>query len=47
MTHAVPMDLRLRDDEVVESLPVEAALASAPDRADDYFQVPNIIESGE
>ena len=46
MTHAVPMDLRLRSDEVEESLPVEIAVGSAPDRADDHFQVPNIIKTG-
>ncbi len=46
MTHAVPMDLRLRPDEVEESLPVEVALDGAPSRADDHFQVPNIIKAG-
>jgi aspartyl-tRNA(Asn)/glutamyl-tRNA(Gln) amidotransferase subunit C len=43
MTHAVPMQLRLRDDEPGTPLPVEAALGQAPDRADDYFQVPHIL----
>ena len=46
MTHAVPMDLRLRPDEAAESLPVEVALDQAPDPADDSFRVPHIINSG-
>lgn len=47
MTHAVPMTLRLRDDTPAPSLPVDRALAGAPDRVDDYFQVPNIIKAGQ
>ena len=43
MTHAVPMDLRLRDDEEGASLSVDEALAHAPDTADDSFRVPHII----
>ena len=43
MTHAVPMRLRLRADEVEPSLPVEEAVGQAPDRAGDLFQVPHII----
>jgi aspartyl-tRNA(Asn)/glutamyl-tRNA(Gln) amidotransferase subunit C len=34
----------LRDDEVRPSLPVEEALANAPDREGDGFHVPKIIE---
>jgi aspartyl-tRNA(Asn)/glutamyl-tRNA(Gln) amidotransferase subunit C len=44
MTHAVPMTLRLRDDQVEESLAVEDALGQAPERADDQFQVPHILK---
>src|SRR5687767_14525901 len=43
MTHAVPVDLPLRPDEIDPSLPVADALAGAPERADDCFQVPAII----
>jgi aspartyl-tRNA(Asn)/glutamyl-tRNA(Gln) amidotransferase subunit C len=43
MTHAVPMQLRLREDIVGESLPVDVALAQAPDRDQDCFRVPNIL----
>jgi aspartyl-tRNA(Asn)/glutamyl-tRNA(Gln) amidotransferase subunit C len=46
MTHAIPMRLRLRADEVERSLPVEQAVGQAPDRAGDLFQVPHIIKSG-
>ena len=46
MTHAVPMTLRLRDDQVEPSLPVDAAVGQAPDHADDQFQVPHILKSG-
>jgi aspartyl-tRNA(Asn)/glutamyl-tRNA(Gln) amidotransferase subunit C len=43
MTHAVPMDLRLRLDAAAPSLPVEAALAAAPRRAGDLIVVPSSI----
>jgi aspartyl-tRNA(Asn)/glutamyl-tRNA(Gln) amidotransferase subunit C len=45
MTHAVPMQLRLRDDVVEPSLPADTALDGAPDRVDDFFQVPKIIDA--
>ena len=44
MTHAVPMDVPLRIDEVAQSLPPEVALAQAPDRDGDSFRVPHIIK---
>jgi aspartyl-tRNA(Asn)/glutamyl-tRNA(Gln) amidotransferase subunit C len=43
MTHAVPMDLLLRADVVLPSLPAEEALAGAPAKSDDLFVVPSII----
>jgi aspartyl-tRNA(Asn)/glutamyl-tRNA(Gln) amidotransferase subunit C len=43
MTHAVPMDLRLRVDAVEPSLPVETALAGAPRRDGELFVVPSSI----
>ena len=46
MTHAVPMDLRLRPDEPAPSLPVAEALRAAPSREGDLFVVPAIIEGG-
>jgi aspartyl-tRNA(Asn)/glutamyl-tRNA(Gln) amidotransferase subunit C len=45
MTHAVPMHLRLRADQVEPSLPVEEALAAAPAHDDDCFVVPPVIEA--
>ena len=42
--YAVPRSNVLRSDEVRESLPVEDVLANAPDREDDRFKVPRIVE---
>lgn len=47
MTHAVPMDLPLRTDEVTPSLAVEDALAGAPKRDGDFIVVPAIIPGAE
>ncbi len=47
MTHAVPMDLRLRADEAGPSLPVEVATAGAPATEDGCFVVPDILESAK
>jgi aspartyl-tRNA(Asn)/glutamyl-tRNA(Gln) amidotransferase subunit C len=43
MTHAVPMDLRLRDDVVAPSLTAEDALRGAPRRDGDLLVVPAIL----
>lgn len=43
MTHAVPVDLRLRADAPELSLPAEAALAAAPRRSGDLIVVPSSI----
>jgi len=42
--HAVPMANAFRDDQVVASIGTTAALANAPQGADDCFQVPRVIE---
>jgi aspartyl-tRNA(Asn)/glutamyl-tRNA(Gln) amidotransferase subunit C len=47
MTHAVPMDLRLRPDEPAPSLAVADALRGAPARDGDMFLVPAIISGGD
>ncbi len=47
MTHAVPMDLPLREDNVVPSLSVDDALAGAPKRDGDFIVVPAIISYGD
>jgi len=43
MTHAVPLELRLRDDEPAPSLPQAEAVRGAPVTADGFFIVPAII----
>ncbi len=43
MTHAVPIDLRLRADEAAPSMPVSDALRGAPTKNDEVFVVPAII----
>lgn len=47
MTHAVPLDLRLRDDVPAPSLPVAEALRGAPAKTGDVFLVPAIIGDKE
>jgi aspartyl-tRNA(Asn)/glutamyl-tRNA(Gln) amidotransferase subunit C len=47
MTHAVPMDLRLRPDEPAPSLSADEALRGAPVKQDSVFVVPAIIGGGE
>src|SRR5262245_6414771 len=46
-THAVPLDLPLRADELGPQLDLELALADAPKREGPFFEVPKIIEVGE
>ena len=47
MTHAVPIDLPLREDVVQPSLYVELALAAVPKRDGDLIVVPAIIPGAE
>lgn len=47
MTHAVPMTLRLRADDVAASLPVATALAAAPARDGDLLVVPAILPTSD
>ena len=42
--HVLDLVNVFREDQVQPSLPGEAALANAPERADGFFQVPRIIE---
>jgi aspartyl-tRNA(Asn)/glutamyl-tRNA(Gln) amidotransferase subunit C len=42
--HAVPLVNVMRDDALAPCLSQEQALANAPDRADEFFRVPRIIE---
>ncbi|HHY36981.1 MAG TPA: Asp-tRNA(Asn)/Glu-tRNA(Gln) amidotransferase subunit GatC [Firmicutes bacterium] len=43
-THILPVLNVFREDEPGESLPVEEALANAPQQAGGYFVVPRVIE---
>jgi aspartyl-tRNA(Asn)/glutamyl-tRNA(Gln) amidotransferase subunit C len=43
-SHSVPLTNVLREDVVAPCLSREDALAGAPDRADDRFRVPRILD---
>ncbi len=43
-SHSVPLTNVLREDVVVPGLSREDALAAAPDRAEDRFRVPRILD---
>jgi len=43
-SHAVPMVNVFRQDEVKGSLPIDAIVRNAPDRAEEFFRVPRIVE---
>jgi aspartyl-tRNA(Asn)/glutamyl-tRNA(Gln) amidotransferase subunit C len=43
-SHVLDLSNVFRDDVVRESLPAEDVLANAPDRENDHFRVPKIIE---
>jgi aspartyl-tRNA(Asn)/glutamyl-tRNA(Gln) amidotransferase subunit C len=42
--HVLPMKNIFREDEVRPSLPREEILKNAPDRTEEFFRVPKIIE---
>ena len=44
LAHCLPMSNVFRDDEVLPSLSAQQALANAPDRFEDFFKVPQILE---
>lgn len=43
-SHVIKMQNVMRDDIVTGSLPIKKALANAPDRTEEFFRVPKIIE---
>jgi aspartyl-tRNA(Asn)/glutamyl-tRNA(Gln) amidotransferase subunit C len=43
-SHAVPMENAFREDVVSESFSSDNALLNAPDRSDNFFRVPKVIE---
>jgi aspartyl-tRNA(Asn)/glutamyl-tRNA(Gln) amidotransferase subunit C len=44
LAHPLPVHNVFRDDEPAPSLPVDAALANAPNRRDGFFGVPAVLE---
>ncbi|HYH03464.1 MAG TPA: Asp-tRNA(Asn)/Glu-tRNA(Gln) amidotransferase subunit GatC [Bacillota bacterium] len=42
--HAIPVANVFRQDEVKPSLDPELALTNAPDRVDNFFKVPKVLE---
>lgn len=44
LAHPLPMHNVFREDEPAASLPVDAALANAPDRHGDFFGVPAVLD---
>jgi len=44
LAHALEMNNVFRADEPAPSLPVDAALANAPDRRGDFYAVPAVLE---
>ncbi|HBE80088.1 MAG TPA: Asp-tRNA(Asn)/Glu-tRNA(Gln) amidotransferase subunit GatB [Firmicutes bacterium] len=45
--HAIPVTNVFRPDQEVPSFDPELALANAPDRLDNFFKVPKILEEEE
>lgn len=43
-SHAVPVENAFREDAVRPSIGIDNALANAPDRVEDFFRVPKVIE---
>ncbi len=43
-SHAIPMTNVFREDQVGESLSVEDVVENAPERSDEFFKVPRILE---
>ncbi len=43
-SHTLPIENVMREDAARDSLSKDAALANAPDRADNFYRVPRIIE---
>jgi aspartyl-tRNA(Asn)/glutamyl-tRNA(Gln) amidotransferase subunit C len=44
LAHPLPIENVFRDDAPAPSLPVDAALANAPDRRGDFYAVPAVLE---
>jgi aspartyl-tRNA(Asn)/glutamyl-tRNA(Gln) amidotransferase subunit C len=46
MAHPLPLKNVMREDVVTEPLPLEVALANAPERDGPYFAVPKVLDTG-
>jgi len=44
LAHPLPIHNIFRADELTPSLPVDAALANAPDRRGDFYAVPAVLD---
>ncbi|HEV3080996.1 MAG TPA: Asp-tRNA(Asn)/Glu-tRNA(Gln) amidotransferase subunit GatC [Gemmataceae bacterium] len=44
LAHPLPIHNVFREDEPAPSLPVDAALANAPKREDDFYSVPAVLD---
>ena len=44
LAHPLPLANVFRADELVPSLPVAAALANAPERSGDFYNVPAVLD---
>jgi aspartyl-tRNA(Asn)/glutamyl-tRNA(Gln) amidotransferase subunit C len=47
LAHALELSNVFRPDEPAPSLPVDEALANAPQRQGDFFRVPAVLDSSE
>lgn len=43
-SHAIPVNNVFREDNIIQPLGQERALANAPDKADGCFRVPKVVE---
>ena len=46
LAHCLPIHNVLREDVVKESLKADEALVNAPEREEDYFKVPKVLDDG-
>lgn len=44
MTSVIPMQMKLRKDEVTDHAGAETVVANAPQRHDSFFTVPKVVE---
>jgi aspartyl-tRNA(Asn)/glutamyl-tRNA(Gln) amidotransferase subunit C len=47
LAHPLPVQNVFRPDELQPSLPVDEALANAPERIGDFFGVPAVLDTGD